>query len=184
MTSEISPWYRRARVGMRHTVPMARGTRAIQVLERASAAYQVHEYVVARDDVSYGEAVALALDVRPHRLFKTLVATVDGSPVVAIVPVSGQLSLKKLARAAGGKHAAMAEPSDAQRLTGYVVGGISPLGQKRTIATFIDVSVDDWETIYVSAGRRGLQVELAPDDLISLTRATRAELSVSGTPGV
>jgi Cys-tRNA(Pro)/Cys-tRNA(Cys) deacylase len=156
---------------------MANGTRAIQVLERAGTVFQTHEYVVGRDDVSYGEAVAHALGVSPDRLFKTLVATVDGTPVVAIVPVSGQLALKKLARASDGKHAAMAEPADAQRLTGYVVGGISPLGQKRNLPTFIDSSVDEGETVFVSAGRRGLQVELAPDELVRLTEATRADLS-------
>jgi Cys-tRNA(Pro)/Cys-tRNA(Cys) deacylase len=161
----------------RHTVVMARGTRAIQVLERSGAGFQIHEYVVVCDDISYGEAVALTLGVSPDRLFKTLIAIVDGSPVVAIVSVSGQLALKKLARAAGGKHASMAESTDAQRLTGYVVGGISPFGQKRRLPTFIDTSVDEGETVFVSAGRRGLQVELAPDDLVRLTGATRAHLS-------
>jgi Cys-tRNA(Pro)/Cys-tRNA(Cys) deacylase len=156
---------------------MAGGTRAIQVLKRSGAGFQIHEYVVDRDDISYGEAVALTLGVSPHRLFKTLIAIVDGSPVVAIVPVSGQLALKKLARAAGGKHASMAESADAQRLTGYVVGGISPLGQKRSMPTFLDTSVDDYESIFVSAGRRGLQVEMAPDDLVRLTGATTAHLS-------
>jgi len=156
---------------------MAKGTRAIQVLERSGAEYQIHEYVVEHDGASYGEVVAMALGVSPRRLFKTLVANVDGLPVVAIVPVSGQLALKKLARAAGGKHASMAEPADAQRLTGYVVGGISPLGQKRLMPTFVDSSVDDCETILVSAGRRGLQVELTPSDLIVLTKATKVEIS-------
>jgi len=156
---------------------MAKGTRAIQVLERSGVAFTMHEYVVDRDDVSYGEAVALAVGVGADQLFKTLVATVDGSPVVAIVPVSGHLALKKLARAAGGKHAAMAEQADAQRLTGYVVGGISPFGQKRNLPTYLDTSAGGHETMYVSAGRRGLQVELAPDDLASLTKATLADLS-------
>jgi Cys-tRNA(Pro)/Cys-tRNA(Cys) deacylase len=157
---------------------VAGGTRAIQVLERSGVVFEIHEYVVARDDITYGEAVASALGVSPHRLFKTLIATVDGTPVVAVVPVSRQLALKKLARAAGGKHAAMAEPAEAQRVTGYVVGGISPLGQKRTMPTFVDVGVDDSATVFVSAGRRGLQIEMAPNDLISLTEARKAELSV------
>lgn len=156
---------------------MAKGTRAIQVLERSGTDYQIHEYVLGRDDISYGEAVALALGVSPDRLFKTLIVTVDSSSVVAIVPVSRQLALKKLARAAGGKHAAMAEPVEAQRLTGYVVGGISPLGQKRSLPTFLDSSVESYETVYVSAGRRGLQVELEPEDLVSLTKATKAHIS-------
>jgi Cys-tRNA(Pro)/Cys-tRNA(Cys) deacylase len=156
---------------------MAKGTRAIQMLERSGTSFMIHEYAVERDDVSYGEAVALALGVSADRLFKTLVATVDGAPVVAIVPVSGHLSLKKLARAARGKHAAMTDPADAQRLTGYVVGGISPFGQKRNLPTYMDVSAAGHETMYVSAGRRGLQVELAPVDLVSLTKATLADLS-------
>jgi len=146
------------------------------VLERSGAVFQVHEYVVESDDSSYGEAVASALGVSPDRLFKTLVAIVDDSPVVAVVPVSRQLALKRLARAAGGKHASMAEPADAQRLTGYVVGGISPFGQKRTMPTFVDASVADSATVFVSAGRRGLQVEVAPNVLISLTHAREAEL--------
>jgi Cys-tRNA(Pro)/Cys-tRNA(Cys) deacylase len=156
---------------------MAKGTRAIQVLERSRTDFEIHEYTVGRDHISYGEAVALALGANPNRLFKTLIAMVDGSPVVAIVPVSGKLALKRLARAAGGKHASMAEPADAQRLTGYVVGGISPLGQKRTLPMFIDVSVDAYETIFVSGGRRGLQVELTPGDLIPLIEASRAEIT-------
>ena len=156
---------------------MAKGTKAILTLEQSNTAFQIHEYVVRSGDVSYGEAVAAALDVSPDRLFKTLVATVDGSPVVAIVPVSSQLALKKLAHAAGGKRASMAEPADAQRLTGYVVGGISPLGQKRTLPMFIDGSVDQHATVFVSAGRRGLQVELAPGDLIDLTQVTRADIA-------
>lgn len=156
---------------------MARGTRAIQVLERSGTGFQIHEYVVDRDDISYGEAVALALGVNPDRLFKTLIAIVDGSPVVAIVPVSGQLALKELARAAGGKHASMSESGDAQRLTGYVVGGISPLGQKRSMPTYLDESATDHESILVSAGRRGLQVEIVPDDLVSLTNATMVQIS-------
>jgi Cys-tRNA(Pro)/Cys-tRNA(Cys) deacylase len=146
------------------------------VLERSGAVFQVHEYVVESDDSSYGEAVASALGVGPDRLFKTLVAIVDDSPVVAIVPVSRHLALKKLARAAGGKHASMAEAADAQRLTGYVVGGISPFGQKRTMPTFVDASVADIATVFVSAGRRGLQVEVAPNVLISLAHATEVEL--------
>ena len=147
------------------------------MLERSGTSFQIHEYVVGRDGLSYGEAVAQALGVDPSRLFKTLVVTVDGSPVVAMVPVSGQLALKKLARAAGGKHASMTEPEDAQRLTGYVVGGISPFGQRRSLPSYIDGSVEDEETVFVSAGRRGLQVELTGADLVSVTGATTADLS-------
>ena len=149
--------------------PVAKGTRAVQVLEEAGVAYTLCEYAVVESDQSYGEAVAVALGVEPERLFKTLVAMVDGKPVVGIVPVSGSLSFKKLARAAGGKHAGMADAADAQRLTGYVVGGISPFGQRRTLPMYIDSSAVNHNTIFVSAGQRGLQVEVAPQDVISVT---------------
>lgn len=161
----------------RHTGPMAKGTRAIQLLEQSDVVFCIHEYAVDRADISYGEAVASALGVSSDELFKTLVATVDGSPVVAIIPVSRHLAMKKLARAVGGKHASMAEPAEAQRLTGYVVGGISPLGQRRSMPTFLDSSADNFESILLSAGRRGLQVEMAPDDLVSLTDCTMAHIS-------
>jgi Cys-tRNA(Pro)/Cys-tRNA(Cys) deacylase len=156
---------------------MAKGTRAIQAIERSGVVYRLHEYTAERDDVSYGEAVAAALGVPPDRLYKTLVVAVDGEPVVAIVPVSGHLSLKKLAREAGAKRAAMIEPADAQRLTGYVVGGISPFGQRRRLPTYCDVTVTGHETIYLSAGRRGLQVELAPADLAALTNASIVDIA-------
>jgi len=156
---------------------MAGGTRAVRALEDAGVGYSLHEYEVQGGDGSYGEAVAASLGVDPRRLFKTLVATVDGRPVVGIVPVSGRLSLKKLARAAGGKHADMADPAEAKRLTGYVVGGISPFGQQRRLATFLDVSAIEHDTILVSAGRRGLQVEIAPGDLVACTDAVVAEIA-------
>ena len=155
---------------------MAKGTPAVRMLETSGTTFTLHEYKTGGGDRSYGEAVAEALGLDPDRVFKTLVASVDGSPVVAIVPVSGHLSMKKVARAAGGKHAAMAEPADAQRLTGYVVGGISPFGQRRRLPAFIDVSAMGHDTILVSAGRRGLQVEVAPDDLVALIGATTAEI--------
>ena len=124
----------------------------------------------------FGEAVAVGLKVAPERLFKTLVAQVDGRPVVGIVPVSGRLSLKNLARAAGGKRAVMAEAADAQRLTGYMVGGISPIGQTRRLPMVVDAGVHHHATVFVSAGQRGLQLEIAPDDLIMVTEATVADI--------
>lgn len=124
----------------------------------------------------YGEAVAGAIGVPPRRVFKTLLASVDHQQVVAIIPVSARLSLKALARAAGAKKVSMADPADAERLTGYVAGGISPLGQRRRHLTFIDDSATDHTTIFVSAGRRGLQVELGPADLVELTGAITAHL--------
>jgi Cys-tRNA(Pro)/Cys-tRNA(Cys) deacylase len=155
---------------------MAKGTPAVRMLETSGVAFTLHEYKTGGGGRSYGEAVADALGVDPGLVFKTLVASVDGTPVVAIVPVSGHLSMKKLARAAAGKHAGMVEPADAQRLTGYVVGGISPFGQRRRLPAFIDASAMGRDTILVSAGRRGLQVEVAPDDLVALIGATTAEI--------
>ncbi|VAW07793.1 Cys-tRNA(Pro) deacylase YbaK [hydrothermal vent metagenome] len=156
---------------------MARGTRAVQLLEQAGIGYTLHEYDPVAGAESYGEAVADALGVDPRRLFKTLVADVDGRPVVGIVPVSGKLSLKRLARAASGKHAVMANPTQAQRLTGYVVGGISPFGQRKALPMFLDTSACDHDTIWVSAGRRGLQVQLAPRELVAITGAVVADLA-------
>jgi Cys-tRNA(Pro)/Cys-tRNA(Cys) deacylase len=155
---------------------MAKGTPAIRVLEEAGAAFTLHEYEVEEGDLSYGEAVAAALGVDPERLFKTLVATVDGSPVVGVVPVAGHLSMKRLAAAAGGKRASMVQPADARRITGYVIGGISPFGQRRRVPIYLDTAVTVHDTVFVSAGRRGLQVEVAPDDLIVLTGAVVAEI--------
>jgi Cys-tRNA(Pro)/Cys-tRNA(Cys) deacylase len=157
-------------------VAMAKGTRAIDELRRLGIDFVVHEYEVGEFDSSYGEAVAVGLKVAPERLFKTLVAQVDGRPVVGIVPVSGRLSLKNLARAAGGKRAVMAEAADAQRLTGYMVGGISPIGQTRRLPMVVDAGVHHHATVFVSAGQRGLQLEIAPDDLIMVTEATVADI--------
>jgi Cys-tRNA(Pro)/Cys-tRNA(Cys) deacylase len=153
------------------------GTRAIDYLRETAIDFVVHEYEVGESDSTYGAAVADGLGVSRDRLFKTLVALVDDRPVVGIVPVSGRLSLKALARAAGGKRAVMAETTNAERLTGYVVGGISPFGQSRRLATFIDEGVLAHPSIFVSGGRRGLQLELAPNDLIRVTGAEVASLA-------
>jgi Cys-tRNA(Pro)/Cys-tRNA(Cys) deacylase len=148
-------------------------TPAITALERAGVAHTVHSYELAGDDDrSYGEAVAAALGVPGDRLFKTLVALVDGDPTVAVVPVDGSLDMKRLARAAGGKRAGMAPPDAAERLTGYVVGGVSPLGMKRRLRMIVDEALEAHDTVFVSAGRRGLQVELAPRDLLAVTGAS------------
>lgn len=155
---------------------MGKVTPAVQVLERAGVAFAVHEYELVEIADTYGEAVAAQLGVAPDRLFKTLLASVDEKPVVAIVPVAGRLSLKALARAAGGKRAEMIAPADAERLTGYVTGGISPFGQKRRLPTFVDVTIDGHETVFCSGGRRGLQLEVAPEVLVDLLRAQTAPL--------
>ena len=154
-------------------------TPAVRALDQAKATYTLHEYDPAdgAEGHGYGEVAATALGVDPARLFKTLVARVDGALTVAVVPVSGHLDLKALATAAGGRKAAMADPADAERSSGYVVGGISPLGQRKALPTVVDDSALEFPTVLVSAGRRGLQVELSPADLVRLTRARTAPIA-------
>ncbi|MCX4991559.1 MULTISPECIES: Cys-tRNA(Pro) deacylase [unclassified Streptomyces] len=150
------------------------GTPATVALTEAGVAYTVHAYEHDPSHPSYGEEAAEAMGVSPDRVFKTLVADVDGALVVAVVPVAGSLDLKALATAVGGKRAAMADPAAAERTTGYVRGGISPLGQRRKLRTVLDSSAAGHTTICVSAGRRGLEVELSPADLATLTEAVSA----------
>jgi Cys-tRNA(Pro)/Cys-tRNA(Cys) deacylase len=152
------------------------GTPATVALTAAGVPFTVHSYDHDPTHPSYGEEAAEAMGVSPDRVFKTLVADVDGALTVAVVPVAGQLDLKALAAAAGGKRAAMADPALAERTTGYVRGGISPLGQRRRLPTVLDESATLHETICVSAGRRGLEVELSPTDLTGLTSATLAPI--------
>jgi Cys-tRNA(Pro)/Cys-tRNA(Cys) deacylase len=152
------------------------GTPAVVALERAGIAFTSHLYEHDPSATSYGLEAAERLGLDPKAVFKTLVAEVDGRLVVAIVPVSRQLDLKALAAAAGGKRAALAEPAAAERATGYVVGGISPFGQKRRLPTVLDESASELPTIYVSGGKRGLDLEVAPGDLISLLDATLAAI--------
>ncbi|XVQ13836.1 Cys-tRNA(Pro) deacylase [Spirillospora sp. CA-255316] len=156
---------------------MAKGTQATVAAAKAGIDFTLHPYETPADAESYGEAAADALGVPRERLFKTLLAEVDGALTVAVVPVSGSLDLKALAAAAGGKKARMAEARDAERATGYVVGGISPLGQRRRLPTVVDSSASAFPTVYVSAGRRGLQIELAPADLVRLTGAALAAIA-------
>lgn len=125
----------------------------------------------------FGREAAAALGVEPERVFKTLLVEVDGRLVVGVVPVSAMLDLKALAAAAGGKRAAMADPALAERRTGYVVGGISPIGQKTRHATVVDESAELWDSVFVSGGRRGLDLELAPADLVRATGATLADIA-------
>ncbi|MFE0275766.1 Cys-tRNA(Pro) deacylase [Streptomyces sp. NPDC058992] len=152
------------------------GTPATVALTAAGTAFTVHAYEHDPASPSYGEEAAQALGVAPERVFKTLVADVDGELTVAVVPVAGQLDLKALATAVGGKRASMADPVAAERTTGYVRGGISPLGQRKRLRTVLDVSASAHPTICVSAGRRGLEVELSPADLASLTGAVLAPI--------
>jgi Cys-tRNA(Pro)/Cys-tRNA(Cys) deacylase len=153
------------------------GTPAIVALQRAGVAHVVYEFAHDPTERNYGRAAAEALGVEQARVFKTLLADVDGSPAVGIVPVEGQLGLKQLAGALGRKRAEMLDPRVAERVTGYVVGGISPFGQKRRLPTVLDESALDHETIFVSGGRRGLDVEVAPADLIDLLNAVTAPIS-------
>lgn len=146
-------------------------------MERAGVVYTVHPYRHDSSAPSFGLEAARALGVTPARVFKTLLGEVDDNVVVAVVPVSGSLDLKALARAAAGKRAVMAATSKAERTTGYVVGGISPFGQRNRLPTIVDESVFAYPTVYVSAGRRGLDVEIAPSDLIRLTTAKTATIA-------
>jgi Cys-tRNA(Pro)/Cys-tRNA(Cys) deacylase len=155
-------------------------TPAVRTLEQAGVRFSVHEYDPAAGDPGahgYGEVAVTALGADPARVFKTLVTRVDGTLTVAVVPVSGQLDLKALAAAAGGRKASMADPADAERTTGYVRGGISPLGQRKALPTVVDASALGFGTVLVSGGRRGLQVELPPADLVRLCRARTAAIS-------
>lgn len=124
----------------------------------------------------FGGEAAAALGVEPARVFKTLLAEVDGALVVGIVPVSGRLDLKALAAALGGRRASMADPALAERRTGYVVGGISPLGQRTRLRTVLDISALQYEAVLVSGGRRGLDIELSPSDLVRATEASTARI--------
>jgi Cys-tRNA(Pro)/Cys-tRNA(Cys) deacylase len=155
------------------------GTPALDILTAAGVAFTVHEYDHTASD-HFGDETVAALGVTPERVFKTLIASItpSGKPelVVGIVPVSGQMDLKALAAAVGAKRVDMADPATAQRSSGYVVGGISPLGQRTRLRTVIDQSAMSYETVLVSGGRRGLQVELAPADLVRLTDAIVAEI--------
>ena len=156
---------------------MATGTPATKLLKSAGTEFKEHEYSHDPNSTSFGLEAAEKLGVDPNRVFKTLIANVDENFAVAIVPVNQQVSLKSLSRSLGAKRATMADPAQAARLTGYVVGGISPLGQKRLLATVIDESAKQFETILVSGGRRGFDIELSPTDLADLLSAIFAEIA-------
>ncbi|GIM65160.1 Cys-tRNA(Pro)/Cys-tRNA(Cys) deacylase [Planomonospora venezuelensis] len=145
-------------------------------LTSAGIPFEVRAYEHDPRATSYGLEAAEALDADPARVFKTLMASLDTELVVGIVPVSGQLDLKALARALGGSKAVMADVTAAERATGYVAGGISPVGQKRRHRTVLDASALDHDTILVSGGRRGFDIELAPNDLVAITAAVTATI--------
>ena len=160
----------------------AQGTPATALLGRLGIAHAVHAYPHDPRHGSYGTDAAQALGAAPERVFKTLVAEVDGTLTVGVVPVTGQLDLKALAAAVGGKKAAMAEVAAAERATGYVAGGISPLGHRKRLAVVIDASALDHATVYCSGGRRGLELELAPADLVRAANAVTAAIAAAGRP--
>jgi Cys-tRNA(Pro)/Cys-tRNA(Cys) deacylase len=154
----------------------SQGTPATAALAAAGVSFVSHPYSHDPTAASYGLEAAQVLGVDPARVFKTLMVDVDGRLAVGVVPVSGNLDLKAMAAALGAKKAAMADPAAAQRRTGYVLGGISPLGQRQPSPTVVDDSALDLETILVSGGRRGLDIELSPADLIRLTGARTAPI--------
>jgi len=153
-------------------------TPAINIAKKAKVSHTIHEYTHDPSSESYGTEAAEKLGLAAEQVFKTLVVSLDGKMLaVGIVPVAGKLNLKQIAKAAGAKKAAMADPAEVERATGYVLGGVSPLGQKKRLATFIDDSAQAFATIHVSAGRRGLEIELAPEDLARLTGARFAPIA-------
>jgi Cys-tRNA(Pro)/Cys-tRNA(Cys) deacylase len=152
------------------------GTPATALLSRRKVDFTLHSYEHA-GGAPYGQEAVDALGLDAARVFKTLVAAVDGNLTVGVVPVDAQLDLKALAAAVGGKKARMAEVADAERATGYVAGGISPLGQKKRLPVVVDSSAAGFATVFCSAGRRGLEVELAPQDLVAVAGGTFAEIA-------
>lgn len=153
-------------------------TPAVKALERAGIGHSLHAYDVDEEvGAGYGEAVARAIGADPAAVFKTLVVAVDDGHVVAVVPVTARLSAKAAARTAGSKKASLADPEEVERLTGYVVGGVSPFGRRRRLPLYLDGSAVGRATIFVSAGKRGLQVEVSPDDLLAVTDGVVAALT-------
>ena len=150
------------------------GTPAIAAARRAGIAYRIHQYRHDPRAESYGLEAAEKLGVDPARVLKTLVVSIGGSLAIAVVPVRARVDLRAL-----GKRASLADPPDAERATGYVTGGISPLGQRKRLPTIVDASATAFETVYVSGGRRGLELELSPGDLLRLTGGRTARIASS-----
>lgn len=152
-------------------------TPGINIARQHKIVHRVHEYAHDASSESYGLEAAEKLGVPGEQVFKTLVVALDNKALaVGVIPVSSMLSMKLIAKVAGAKKAAMADPADVERSTGYVLGGVSPLGQKKRLKTIIDSSAEKFATIYVSAGRRGLEIELSPVDLKKLTNGLFAEI--------
>jgi Cys-tRNA(Pro)/Cys-tRNA(Cys) deacylase len=158
---------------------VATGTPATALLAKAKIPFTLHPYDHDPRAQAYGDEAAAALGVDPARIFKTLIANVEGRLACAVVPVAARLDLKRFAAEVGGKRAEMADPAAAARATGYVVGGISPLGQRSRLRVVVDASAEPFETVFVSAGRRGLQVELTPADLVRAADASFAAIATA-----
>ncbi len=152
-------------------------TPAVVALEQAGIAHTIHEYERGDDLHDFGREAAAALDLDPDQVFKTLVVVADDELVVAIVPVSCQLSMKRIATAAGAKKAAMCDAAAAERSSGYVVGGISPIGQRKPLRTVIDESAELFDMVYVSGGKRGVDIGLSPVDLVAVLDAIVAPIT-------
>lgn len=153
-------------------------TPAVNSLKKSGVAFTIHQYEHEPDCSSYGKEAAEKLGVDPHRVYKTLVVMTDnGELVVSVIPVSAMLDLKALAKAAGTKKASMAEKDLVQRITGYIVGGVSPLAQKKKLKTVIDSGVEKFDTVLISGGKRGLDIEISPRDLAKLTAASLASIA-------
>lgn len=156
---------------------MATGTPATALLTRLGVEFTLHPYDHDPRSQAFGEEAAAALGVDPEQIFKTLIASVDGALACGVVPVASRLDLKAFAAAVGGKRGEMADPAAAARSSGYVVGGISPIGQRTALPTVVDETAQLFDTVFVSAGKRGLQVQLRPDDLLRVTGARYAAIS-------
>ena len=152
-------------------------TPAIKVLNKAKINYKIHEYQHDPKTGAYGVEASEKLHVEASRVFKTLLVNVFTELVVAVIPVNCQLDLKRIAKVANSKKAIMAEPKEAERTTGYVIGGISPIGQKKKLKTVVDISAKHFDSIYVSAGRRGLEIELSAEDLAQILKANFASIT-------
>ncbi len=156
----------------------AGATPAVTDVEKRGIAYQLHSYEFDPGDLGIGEQAAKALGIKAERIFKTLMVVIDGEKLaVALTPVHAETHMKTLAAAAGGKRAAMATVAEAERATGYVKGGISPFGQRQRLIVIVDRTIEQHETVFVNGGKRGLQIELAPSDLITALKATLAEIA-------
>jgi Cys-tRNA(Pro)/Cys-tRNA(Cys) deacylase len=156
---------------------MAKATRATRMLSEAGVAFTIHEYVYDAQADRIGLQAAEALGESPERVLKTLMAQVDGKPVCAIIPSNREVAMKRLAAACAGKHAEMMKPADAERISGYKVGGISPFGQMRKLRTAIDEQSLAHELVYINGGQRGLQLRLDPRDVVRVLEAVTARLA-------